>query len=553
MPVPTSIDDLSINAIENSPQGTEPAKGTIDDYFRQHASFIAQLRDGQQFRQTVSAPVVAVHDVLRETVTPQRFGAIGTADDTAVIQAAIDTLPTGGTIDGLGKTYIVSSLNLKSNMGFENFRLATKAGSVDGVSPVTIDGRTVAKTNIRVRRVYVDGKRAQQTNIVGTFGEDGARHGFRILGSVSNLLMDDFEAINCASDGVEMYSAGASISDAAFAFSNITLRNFKCNGNRRHGLSFDSMTGVTIENFEINGNGLDLNTTDDVLHGNRGARVANSLANPCYGSAIDFEGYGVGSCIVGLHTRNGQALGNARTAFVFYDTVSQAASGFAVRRDIWISDCTLDYGIDASSDGNAISFSPMIANKALGALYRNVYLSNNKLIGGIQARAVDRLAIRGGEVSQNRSAYFAALDYATAIEIAVGTTGTGKQVYAENSSYTVEKVGAVFPAAPTLAFNAGTTGTLANIVYTPREDRRNGTYTYFVTADWTPSAGGTTVLSVAPAAGGSIVDPALVGIIDNNTGGPVLGGHNPVSGFIRFTNVGSGVVHKLQILVAVQQ
>jgi hypothetical protein len=43
MPVPTSLSDLKTTANANSPQGTESAKGTIDDYFRAHASFIAQL------------------------------------------------------------------------------------------------------------------------------------------------------------------------------------------------------------------------------------------------------------------------------------------------------------------------------------------------------------------------------------------------------------------------------------------------------------------------------------------------------------------------------
>ena len=43
MPVQSRISDLSKTAGANSPQGTESAKGTIDDYLRTHASFIAQL------------------------------------------------------------------------------------------------------------------------------------------------------------------------------------------------------------------------------------------------------------------------------------------------------------------------------------------------------------------------------------------------------------------------------------------------------------------------------------------------------------------------------
>jgi hypothetical protein len=43
MPVPSAISDLNTVASANSPQGTESAKGTIDDYLRAHAAFIAQL------------------------------------------------------------------------------------------------------------------------------------------------------------------------------------------------------------------------------------------------------------------------------------------------------------------------------------------------------------------------------------------------------------------------------------------------------------------------------------------------------------------------------
>lgn len=45
MPVPSNISDLSKVASENSPAGTEPVRGTIDDYLRAHASFIRVLFD----------------------------------------------------------------------------------------------------------------------------------------------------------------------------------------------------------------------------------------------------------------------------------------------------------------------------------------------------------------------------------------------------------------------------------------------------------------------------------------------------------------------------
>ncbi len=44
MPVPTLITDLSTTAASNSPAGSESARGTVDDYLRAHASFIAKTR-----------------------------------------------------------------------------------------------------------------------------------------------------------------------------------------------------------------------------------------------------------------------------------------------------------------------------------------------------------------------------------------------------------------------------------------------------------------------------------------------------------------------------
>jgi hypothetical protein len=45
MPVPTLLSELSVTPSLNSPQGTESAKGTIDDYLRAHAAFIRQTSD----------------------------------------------------------------------------------------------------------------------------------------------------------------------------------------------------------------------------------------------------------------------------------------------------------------------------------------------------------------------------------------------------------------------------------------------------------------------------------------------------------------------------
>ena len=83
MPVPTSIADLSKNAADNSPKGTESAKGTIDDYFRAHAAFIRQLFD-QLLGPSVnlqSAGVVSIGFASALNITISGNVAIQTFDD----------------------------------------------------------------------------------------------------------------------------------------------------------------------------------------------------------------------------------------------------------------------------------------------------------------------------------------------------------------------------------------------------------------------------------------------------------------------------------------
>lgn len=60
MPVPATIADLTNTPATNSPQGTESAKGTIDDYLRSHGAFIRQLSDLTQGPTTVLASAATV-------------------------------------------------------------------------------------------------------------------------------------------------------------------------------------------------------------------------------------------------------------------------------------------------------------------------------------------------------------------------------------------------------------------------------------------------------------------------------------------------------------
>ena len=73
---------------------------------------------------TLSPGVTVTFAKGQENISPLLFGAVGDGitNDTVAIQAAINSLPTGQTLNGLGLTYLVTStLNLKANMMLENF------------------------------------------------------------------------------------------------------------------------------------------------------------------------------------------------------------------------------------------------------------------------------------------------------------------------------------------------------------------------------------------------------------------------------------------------
>lgn len=126
MPLPTSIDDLSTTPGDNFPDGSD-APDVIDNVIREHAAYIAQLRDGQDpnlradlastasgkggylvrwFRDVAGSVARWVSDKLSDTVSVKDFGAVGDwngvagTDNTAALQAAFNyCTSTGSKLD----------------------------------------------------------------------------------------------------------------------------------------------------------------------------------------------------------------------------------------------------------------------------------------------------------------------------------------------------------------------------------------------------------------------------------------------------------------------
>ena len=447
------------------------------------------------------------------------FAVPGEADSTAKLQAAIDTLPLGGLIEGFGETYNVLDLKLKTGSVLSNIRLTQRSGSVDLKSALVIDGRVGAgaKSDILLMRVLVDGNRAGQTNIV-TGTEDGGRHGLRVIGRVYNLTITDSAFNNCASDGIELYSSDQYGAAGDYTFRNIVVKRTTMNGNRRHGMSLDAGYGVLFEDCALQGNGLDLNTVDPLTHGNRGSRFGGNL----YGNGADVEGYGVGSACRDIRFIRCVMTGNARGSALWYTGVDSNAAGHQPWRTLIMDGCTLDAGIDVTSEGWGVMFTPPAANKANATkAFADVRVVNCIQSGYVGFISVDTPVWGGGENFTPAPYQPVLMQYCLNPQLGVARLPGRTQVEVLGMTRWAAQMDSMAPTLnpPTFAFEAGQTGTLTGLTVSVVATRASGTL-YRIGATFTPDAGGAYASFRVTAAADTTATIQSSGAINNNTGAP---------------------------------
>lgn len=325
----------------------------------------------------------------------------GLTDDTSALQGAIDSLPSYGVLDGGGALYLTGTLKLKPRMTMQNFRLKTRASNVPFVAPVTLDGTKTPITEVKINNVQIDGNRAEQTNL--QTAEDGGRDGFRIVGVARDIWIMNSSAVNCATDGLKIFSADTLPPAGALNFTNIYIINSTFKNNRRHGASADSIRNVNFINVQLVNNGLASTQAGSAKNEGASAFLVDGML---YGAGLVIEGYTAAGSVDNLNVVACTATGNARFGIQFWEGIQLTASGFSPRSNIRIESSSVDGGVSPTHGRQAIEFNTPYTNFGPVSMYRNVTLSDNRIVGTVIVNATAELRMIGGTVQSPYPGFF---------------------------------------------------------------------------------------------------------------------------------------------------
>lgn len=343
-------------------------------------------------------------------VIPLDFGAHadGIRDDTDALAAAVEQVPAGGTLDGRGMSYGVSTLDLgyRSNITLANMALVSLGSSSD-YAPVINAGADCHKLSttsrhvewdpeavvrgLVLRNVHVDGSRQRHSGIGPQ--EDGARHGLRIVGRAESILVDGCSFTRCASDGICLWSGagfGGRLPTSEGLKRNIRIHNTRTTDNRRHGISFDSVTDVDIDTLVSTGNGTDQGDSE-------GLRGCLSPQGRQFANGLSMEEHADHRRYIGrVRVVNANLVGNASHSVLTMMPAAARAHGeqFVPRSSFVFEGCRLDDGTNGQNVD--LVFYPAGFSEDPGAYYQSVIVKDCMMSGQVKATGVEGMVLQGG-------------------------------------------------------------------------------------------------------------------------------------------------------------
>lgn len=395
------------------------------------SSYIGFLQDG------VGAVSTNVYSKLKGGfINPADFGAVGDGitDDTSALQLCINFAAQNKFfIYGGGKKYRVSTVNFLTGQRVFSLNLESIGGASSFQAVAQIDGSTISKSDMHFIDVSVNGRRDLFTNVNITAGEDGGLHAWRVIcgasGGVNDILWENCDGINSATAGLAIHCTNPSTTVANYPFKNLKWIGGKLTGNREHGWFADSFDGLTLVDVDCRNNGKDLNTSDALTHGNRGARSGGYL----FGAGFDIESYGpnyVGSLWKNL-TLRGLNCTDSATPSLFFNPISTDVSGYAPHIGTFINDCKFDKGSASGSDrapNTNYSLNILGTISSTGYPYIDLIANGNYFYGAPpQFNGVKGLSVNAGFInsSTNKANVYNCLYY----DISAASNANGIDVF----------------------------------------------------------------------------------------------------------------------------
>lgn len=344
------------------------------------------------------ASAASCADTAATALYPEDFGATGRSDDTAAIQHLADEAArVGRAIDGRGRSYNVDNVIWPSRTRLSNIRLVLNPGDQDDRSPVAIGRPGRLTRDLVFDNVVVDGNRQHQEAVGRSGYADGARSGFQIKGAVEGVTISNCAAVNCATDGVMIFSDRQHGADDSYILRDITLSRVTLAGNRRHGLSADCFRDLRIQGCRITNNGKDLVQKAAPENGSSGARHNGAL----YGRPFDIEDYLVGTGWADLTIEDSDCRDNVIGGLLYSQTPPDSP-GFIPRRNVRIARCLFDALLGSRWDP-PLGIAQAVDYEGDLPTFLNVQLIDNVFDNGpLRISGVDGLTVRGGRISVTR-------------------------------------------------------------------------------------------------------------------------------------------------------